>query len=130
MKIAFRGKLTIIHTTITVMVLIILCAIIGCNALKEDFTGGTEWILQVETDQAVKRMTFEARDRLKDLLKESKVDFSLTSLKDEHTIEISGLKPKDETKVKKILEDNFTDWNYQIPTALFYIMYTFYSLNN
>jgi preprotein translocase subunit SecD len=95
------------------MVLVVLCTITGCNPLEEDFTGGTEWILQVETDQAVKRMTFEARDRLKDLLKESKVDFSAASLKDEHTIEISGLKPGDETKVKQILEDNFTGWDFQ-----------------
>jgi preprotein translocase subunit SecD len=41
------------------------------------------------------------------------VDFSAASLKDEHTIEISGLKPEDETNVKQILVDNFTGWDFQ-----------------
>ena len=113
MKISYPGRLFIINTTFTVVVLIIICTITGCNALEEDFTGGTEWILQVDTDQAVRSMTFEARGRLKDLLKESNVDLSTASLKDEHTIEISGLKPEDETNVKQILVDNFTGWDFQ-----------------
>lgn len=115
MTILNPGRLTIIHTTITVVVLVVLCTITGCNQLKEDFTGGTEWVLQVETEEAVRRMTFEARDRLKDLLNESEVTFSTAALKDERTIEISGLSPQDETKIKKILEDNFMEWDYQFP---------------
>lgn len=114
MRILNRGRLTIIHTTITVVVLVVLCTITGCNQLKEDFTGGTEWVLQVETNEAVRRMTLEDRDRLMNLLKESEIALSTASLKDERTIEISGLSPQDETKVKEILDNNFREWDYQI----------------
>lgn len=115
MKILNPRRLTIIHSTITVVVLVVLCAITGCNLLKEDFTGGTEWILQVETDEVVRGMTFEVRDRLVVLLKDYQVAFSAVSLKDEIKIEISGLSHQDETKVKKILDDNFMEWDYQFP---------------
>jgi preprotein translocase subunit SecD len=114
MQILNRGRLTIIHINVTVVVLLVLCTITGCNQLKKDFTGGTECILQVETDQAVRRMTFEDRDRLMNLLKESEIAFSTASLKDERTIEITGLGTQDETKVKEILDNNFREWDYQI----------------
>jgi len=115
MQILNRGRLTIIHTTITVIVLVVLCTITGCNRLKKDFTGGTECVIQVETNEAVRRMTFEDRDRLMNLLKESGIASVTASLKDERTIEISGLSPRDETKVKEILDNNFREWDYQIP---------------
>lgn len=115
MQVLNRGRLTIIHTTITITVLVVLCTITGCNLLKEDFTGGTELIMQVETDEAVRRVTFDERARLAVLLKDYQVAFSAVLLKDERTIEISGLGPRDETKVKEILDDNFREWDYQIP---------------
>jgi len=113
MTILKRGRLTIIHTAI-IMFVVVLCTITGCDQLKEDFTGGTEYMMQVETDQAVRRMTFDDRDRLMNLLKDSEVAFSTASLKDERTIEISGLNPQDETKIKEILDNNFREWDYQI----------------
>lgn len=49
------------------------------------------------------------------LLKDYEVAFSAASLKDELTIEISGLRPQDEAKVKEILDDFFGEWDSQIP---------------
>jgi preprotein translocase subunit SecD len=114
MQILNRGRLTIIHINVTVVVLLVLCTITGCTQLKKDFTGGTECVVQVETNEAVRRMTFEDRDRLMNLLKESGIASSAVSLKDERTIEISGLSPQDEQKVKEILDNNFREWDYQI----------------
>ncbi|UCH98489.1 MAG: hypothetical protein JSV88_17030 [Candidatus Aminicenantes bacterium] len=113
MKILNPGRLTIIPTTITITVLVVLCTITGCNLLKKDFTGGIELIMQVETDEAVRRMTFVDRARLVVLLKDYEVTFSAASLKDERTIEVSGLRPGDELKVKDILDDDLREWHYQ-----------------
>ncbi len=76
-----------------------------------DLKGGMHLVFRVEIEEVVQKQTDNSVVRLRTLMKEASIKFEKVVREGTNKINVIGTNYSDEASIKKILEDNFQEWD-------------------
>jgi len=76
-----------------------------------DLKGGMHLVFRVEIEEAIQKQTDSSVVTLRTRLKESSIKFDKVYRDGMSKIELTGILPEDDEKIKNIIGDNFPDWD-------------------
>ncbi len=76
-----------------------------------DLKGGTHLVLQVVTEDSIRAETDQAIERMTEALGLDGIAFRQTSRLDDNRFEIVGVDPSKDSEFRRILSDQFGEWN-------------------
>jgi len=83
-----------------------------------DLRGGTQLVLQVVTDDAIRAETDRAIERLREQFQEESVAVRQISRVQNNEFQISGIDPVKDVDIRRILSERFSEWDLTSPYNL------------
>lgn len=94
-----------------IVIFIVSLLILSFSCYKEDFVGGSKWVLQVETDYAIKMQTLMELYPILVEMKDCNISLEVLSSPKSQTIDISCSAINNRNKISDILDDKLI-WRY------------------